>query len=119
MDGEMMDKKTLKALKGSIQKWEKIVKGKGVDKGSYNCPLCKLFVKYRCVGCPVSLKTKDGSCTGTPYDEWEDHFFSEHEDYWNDQTDKELGLKCQCDTCREIAQKEVDFLKSLLPGKEK
>ena len=38
------DPKTLRALKGSITKWNKIVKStKAEDKGTANCPLCKLF----------------------------------------------------------------------------
>ena len=36
-----MTKKVLKALKGSIKKWESIVKGTGEEHGSKNCPLCK------------------------------------------------------------------------------
>jgi hypothetical protein len=38
-----MDNQTLAALKGSIRKWENIAAGTGVDKGVFNCPLCKLF----------------------------------------------------------------------------
>jgi len=47
-----MDAKTLKALKGSIKKWEKIIAGTGVDKGGDNCPLCKAC-GWNCRDCPV------------------------------------------------------------------
>lgn len=38
-----MDKKTVKAIRGSIKKWEDIEKGTGMDFGVGNCPLCHLF----------------------------------------------------------------------------
>ncbi len=38
-----MNNETLVALRGSIEKWEKIVGGSGVDGGIENCPLCKEF----------------------------------------------------------------------------
>lgn len=61
------------ALQGSIQKWERIVAGKGGDRGTDNCPLCQVFlvtVGEMCGGCPVSVYTGLTSCRATPYDEW-------------------------------------------------
>jgi hypothetical protein len=72
-----MNKKTKKALDGSIKKWEKILAGKIADKGDENCPLCKIFCKfdvnysYKCDGCPVKDKTGRNLCCGTPYDDWD------------------------------------------------
>lgn len=66
-----MNKKTLRALKGSIRKWEEIVAGKACDYGSDNCPLCQLFFYTDfCEGCPVKAKTGEQSCSGSPYDKW-------------------------------------------------
>ena len=65
-----MNKRTLKALEGSIKKWEKIVDGTGYDRGGENCPLCKLFLHsgtFDCGGCPVYQKTRKMGCDGTPY----------------------------------------------------
>jgi hypothetical protein len=110
---EKMDKKALKALKGSIKKWEGIVSGKGIDKGSENCPLCKLFysgIDY-CSLCPIYQKTGDEHCQNTPYIAWVDHLESEH----NCVED----LSIQCPTCKRLAEKELKFLKSLLPKKTK
>jgi len=103
-----MDKKTLKALKKSIRKWEKIVAGEGEDRGCDNCALCKLFAEYECAGCPVYVETGETSCQGTPFHEWARH----HEE-------KHLTgvLKIKCPECKELAQKELEFLKSLLPEK--
>ena len=63
-----------RALKGSIRKWERIVKGTGADYGIDNCPLCKIYVKFPqtvffgdCDGCPVKTVTTYSSCIGTPY----------------------------------------------------
>jgi hypothetical protein len=93
-----MDEQTLFALKGSIAKWESIVAGTGTNEGTENCPLCHLFHsnyaaidKNCCDGCPVFAKTGRRACMGTPYIEYDDN------------------------PTKENAQREVDFLKSLLP----
>lgn len=94
-----MKSETLEALKGSIAKWEAIVEGTGTDKGTENCPLCRLFhqdytdkgPETCCDGCPVFEHTGVRSCGGTPYSRYED--------------DDE-----------ETAKEELDFLKSLLPA---
>jgi hypothetical protein len=104
-----MDEATEIALRKSIEKWEQIVAGTGIDKGKYNCALCLKFAYFNpcdpkrpaennveslscCKGCPVDDVSNLG-CGDTPYDDWE-----------NDDT-------------RENAQAELDFLKSLLPVK--
>ena len=106
-----MEKKTLKALKGSIQKWKKIVKGTGVDKGYVNCPLCQLFYKEEnligklCLGCPVMEKTGHPNCQKTPYVDYIKFGF-EYTD-----SDSPDSLK--------YAKKELKFLESLLPKEKK
>lgn len=92
-----MNAKTLKALRGSIRKWERIVAGTGSDNGPHNCPLCRLFFWNReaCEGCPVAAKTGRAQCDGTPYRDYD----------WS-------GSK-------EDARRELNFLKSLLPKKSK
>jgi hypothetical protein len=100
-----MNAKTLRALKGSIKKWEKIAAGKGVDEGPDNCPLCKLFwsENFDCKGCPVSARAGMGGCRGTPYDEWA--LAVEFKD----------DLKADTPRLKAIARKELRFLRSLLP----
>ncbi|HEA67338.1 MAG TPA: hypothetical protein ENI07_11030 [Desulfobacterales bacterium] len=96
-----MNKETLTALKGSIEKWEAIVEGTGIDGGYRNCPLCTLFIDDNCRECPTK-------CSGSfPYGKWESHVDNEH---WAEGT-----LKIYCPTCKELAQAELDHLKSLLP----
>ncbi len=106
-----MNKETLVALKGSIRKWERIVAGKGIDLGTENCPLCKLFYKKGCIGCPVKEETGFNWCFLTPYDEWLLHHELEH--------GKPVILKVKCDTCKKLAERELKFLKSLLPKMER
>ena len=95
-----MDKNTLEALKGSIRKWEGIVAGTIQDKGPTNCPLCYKFIFQECVGCPVRKATKQTHCQGTPYVEYK----VAEDDYGGDSDD-----------AKEAAQRELDFLKSLIP----
>jgi len=103
-----MNTNTLKALKGSIRKWEGIVAGKLEDDGSDNCPLCRLFLhsgSTYCAGCPVSTKTGLTFCNGTPYqNEWIPIF-----------QDGSYKRTVFDDETRDAAQAELDFLKSLLP----
>ena len=106
-----MNARTLKALRGSIKKWEKIVAGTGVDQGTYNCSLCALFYSdYHCAGCPVAKATGLHLCEGTPYIEW---------------ACPERNGTIRLDSGRvsarlkRLAQAELDFLKGLLPPKRK
>lgn len=103
-----MDKRTLKALKGSIAKWQAIVKGTGYDAGADNCPLCEEFqaddVELVCSGCPVQARTGRSFCAGTPYDRWG----------WV-ATGTWPDRRATTEEAKAVAQDEVDFLKSLLP----
>jgi hypothetical protein len=108
-----MTKKVLNALKGSIKKWEKIVAGKGVDEGSSNCPLCRLYGDWECKGCPVFEKTNKKDCENTPYYKWMLHQSKMHDAWLLVET-----LEIQCKICERFAKQELEFLKSLLP-KEK
>lgn len=107
-----MNKRTLKALQGSIAKWQAIVDGTGVDKGIKNCPLCLLFnnddtfIAHVCVGCPVMERTGKRFCRDTPHEKWVANCKPSDElNVWV--PGGERGL--------EAARAELDFLKSLLP----
>ena len=111
----MMDKITLKALKLSIKKWEKIVKStRATDTGPENCALCELFYydKY-CDDCPVQEKTGSTGCEDTPYEYWIFH--------QNDPPHSKLGRPAHrfkgCRECLKLAVGELNFLISLLPKK--
>ena len=97
----------------SIKKWQNIADGNGIDMGVSNCALCKEFfyAKYdgtRCGGCPVKARTGKTACRNTPYVEWCGHHVAEHEG------DVDMvDTKVICPECKEIALREVAFLKSL------
>lgn len=109
-----MDAETLEALRGSIAKWEAIAAGHGEERGTENCPLCAKFYRFSCRGCPVSCETGEAYCNGSPYDEWSDLLPEEVErqGLWPN-----VIYKARTEHARAVAQKEVDFLKSLLPAK--
>jgi len=58
------------AIKGSIEKWKKIVDGTGVDEGVRNCPPCMEFYQKDCIGCPIFEDTGFRYCEKTPYIAW-------------------------------------------------
>jgi hypothetical protein len=103
------------ALEKSIKKWEAIVDGTGCDKGPGNCNLCRLFYLWKncCEGCPVKEKTKFKYCERTPYQDFQDHIDG-CKICQDESTEKWYPGKAPgCDIGREIAQREVDFLKGL------
>jgi len=109
-----MEEKILKALKGSIEKWKRIVAGKGQDRKYRNCPLCGLillgYTGQSCFEnkCPVAILSHKEGCEATPWEEWESHHQEKHPkavEY----------MRVQCPTCKKLAKKELAFLKSLLP----
>lgn len=112
-----MDKKTLEALRGSIKKWQDIVKGVGEDDGVDNCPLCQLFNTEEmtnddaCVGCPVMNKTEYDGCQNTPYDKWVDYVCYDEQ--------QRVPFKAKSNRAIRLAKKELKFLISLLPEGEK
>jgi len=114
-----MNKRTLTALIRSRNKWVKVWKHNGVDKGAYNCSLCTLFhpskqdydtlICVDCSGCPVAEKVGDSLCQGTPYNKWAEHFEKKHVDV------EPFTLYNGCKTCENLAKTETLFLDKLLP----
>jgi len=65
-------KQKLTAIKGSIEKWDKVSQGKEDGTSRENCPLCTLywckdFHSSSCHNCPIYKKTGESDCIGTPY----------------------------------------------------
>lgn len=106
-----MNKQTMRALKGSIEKWKDIAAGEGADDGPYNCPLCGMFLLDQdvpgCGDCPVGAEVGYSGCLKTPHDDWANHQELRHID--------ELESAVHCRHCKTLALKEVAFLESLLP----
>jgi hypothetical protein len=113
-----MKPETLKALKGSIRKWQRIVDGSGEDDGCDNCPLCDRFnyaPPYSCTRddggecCPVFVATGEPYCSNSPYPDWA-LATGEVKDPYAFPHKVESGEMLMC------AVLELEFLKSLLPG---
>jgi hypothetical protein len=103
-----MDNATLEALRGSITKWENVLKG-GPEKGEENCPLCVIFIDDDCDGCPVNDIT-ESACSNNAWKKWVWHHNENHVDEPYHRT-----KYVECPRCKELAEQELDFLKSLLP----
>jgi len=104
-------KKIQDALEGSIRKWLMISRGKLVDKGINNCPLCELLFNTSCDRCPVRKRTKFIYCAKTPYTDWCDHQEAFH-------PSREIR-KVRCKKCKTLAIREHRFLCSLRTGEKK
>jgi hypothetical protein len=101
-----MNPETLAALKGSIEKWRKIVEEAGEDEGASNCPLCQLLWPRNhgsCLGCPVQAASGRYYCKGTPYEEW---------------SERDFVSAVEEDGSMKLACAELAFLRSLLPKEE-
>lgn len=96
-------------LEESIQKWRDIVAGKVGDKGLINCSLCQKYINRNCIGCVVWQDTNQPACYDTPYRGWFVHHRKEH----TKERRPYKGRRIECPTCLELAQKELDYLKSL------
>lgn len=104
-----MDDKTLTALKQSIEKWDRNTVAETPDDyalGTRNCPLCEMFWRRECIGCPVRDRTNRSGCRGTPYD----RTVSARMRWIDSPSDATLREKAH-----DAARDEVAFLRCLLP----
>jgi len=105
-----MDEK-LKALKESIEHWERVVENpKKEEIGYKECALCSLYRRNfeagGCEGCPVYEKTGKHGCHGTPYKEIFGY------DFRGRQQEDDNG-ELRVIPTKEEALKELAFLKDL------
>jgi hypothetical protein len=94
-----MNKETAAALEASIEKWRKNAEIDNIEKATtapHDCPLCTLFYKKMCDGCPVNADGRHSHCEYTPYEFAEEAYRKENLD----------GFK-------QAAVNEVIFLESL------
>lgn len=104
-----MDIVTFEALQKSITKWEKKRDTRDlklVSVSDSECPLCDLYYRYGCDGCPVESESGYPYCRNTPYRAVSNF---RQEFIYDDLTDDQFH------TWSILCQKEIDFLKSLLP----
>ena len=109
-----MNKKTLAALRASIQHWRENEAAETVDLAGVfaeDCALCRMFVEKNddCAGCPVQKKTRSVQCRGSPWYSAKTAFLD-----WKKNPDN-TGAR---DAFRAAARAEREFLESLLPEGE-
>jgi len=89
-------RKKIELIEKSVEKWENIVDGTGVDHGTQNCPLCQEFYDDNCEGCPVAEETGYDMCQYTPYFDW-DEYCTNNDNQWPykvfDKISKELAIE--------------------------
>lgn len=116
-----MTPQALTALKESIAHWERIATGNrkpGELVGREWCDLCSVFnapiqkMVERCIGCPVYEKTGDWFCRGTPWVSIEEAIDTQR-------GEQETADWLDTPEARDLAAKELAFLKSLLPEEGK
>lgn len=102
-----MTPQALVALKESIEHWKRVVASPLTEKiGPEECALCKLFLLnkngllHSCRGCPIYASTGQQFCNGTPYDTCANYMYIRNFHFLIH------------------AQRELDFLISLLPPEE-
>lgn len=116
-----MNPKTLKALKESIAHWKRMKQDPkcGDEPAGWDCALCRRFnsfchtfggERYAFGGerCPVAAAAGSLNCSNTPYSSARDAWYYYHEQ----------GGKTRLRQWRTAAQREIDFLESLLPKKK-
>lgn len=111
-----MKKATITALNKSIATWKRRVKGEHITPSQRNCALCKRFnnsypsCQFSGEKCPVYERTGADHCERSDaYRTYSSHY----ENADNEEIDHINYAKSV--TGKRRAQKEVDFLKSLLP----
>lgn len=117
--GTKMNKKTLAALKASIQHWRENEAAESSDDASVwgdYCALCGLFFEKIpcCNGCPVAKKTGQWQCNGSPWGAARDAFKKWRWAHLSDGQDTPQATQAR-DEFRTAARAEREFLESLLP----
>ena len=122
MSVQISDSEVSEALEKSIKHWEENAKAlnqSDVKIGCHNCALCNIFHtsgdKFSgtgcCWNCPVSKKTGDRFCQGTPYVSALKYY-----NLWRSSKFNSLSKSHYGKMFRDFAMKEVEFLKSLRKG---
>lgn len=79
-----------------------------------NCPLCQKYNdgerEDNCKGCPIYEVTGKQYCENTPFKEIYRHTFDQHPHTTN--------IQNQCQTCADLINEEIAFLRSLHPFHE-
>lgn len=92
-------------LELSIQKWQDIVNGAGLDQGGDNCALCETH--EHCSSCPILLPGDRRHCLSTPYLRWRKHIGEAHP------TTSNHCYAVFCNECLVLAKEMLAFLEHI------
>ena len=95
----------IKLIEKSIEKWVGVLDG-AEENSTDDCALCERYWEDDCMECPIYEHTDNIYCKSTPYYAWAEH----HNEFHFVQ----FCRKIHCEECKELAQKEFDFLKEIL-----
>ncbi len=98
----MLDK--AKIMQASVQKWQRIIDGKGSDGGVLDCPPCRIYYMLVCIGCPIAEYTGKKFCKGSPYIPWYRHQIDAHD---------KLRRKVYCPECLKLAKDMQQFMRDI------
>ncbi len=91
----------IRIMQASVNKWERIIKGKGGDGGVLDCPPCRIYYVLVCFGCPIARYTGKKFCKDTPYGRWYYHQINAH---------GYMRRKVYCPECKQLAIEMRDFM---------
>jgi hypothetical protein len=111
-----MSDATLKALRESIAHWERMQAKWDCGEEPYgdDCALCRRFYEYdapdgdTCTGCPVMVRTGEHGCEGSPW-------YAARVAWSNLKNYGENPKGERLQHWQAMAQKQIEFLRSLLP----
>lgn len=89
----------LRALKGSIRKWERVVAGE--DEGSLSCHCCLLAGALPCGTACLIGEDSGSACSATPYNAWDEA------------TPCGMAKVANTPELKALAQAELDYLEDL------
>ena len=99
-------RETVALIKQCIdKKWIPILEEEGEDLGGINCALCKEFGGKGCESCPINFFTREHFCENTPYMDWRNHIYHNHE------RNLPIGIIDTC--CKSFVLAEVKFLQKI------
>lgn len=97
--------KAVVALKKSIAHWERMAAGIGKDTPTaYECACCVAFDDADCDGCPISERTGEPDCNGTPFYEAQDAFWSRAYNLSYSQADLDAEVEYLKETLRMVEE---------------
>ena len=91
----------IKIMQSSVEKWNRIIAGKGTDGGVLDCPPCRIYYALICTGCPIAEYNGKKFCRGSPYPAWYHHQNNAH---------GFMRRKIYCPECLRLATRMRDHM---------